>query len=69
MVNNLKILRVMKYRNQSDAADKTGISRPLFSMIESGRYYPTEDTIQKLESTFTKSVGYLLAEFTGTIDL
>ena len=57
----LKILRMTKFKNQFDAADALGISRPWYNMIENGRLDPTDEIKYKLESVFGTPSDVLLS--------
>lgn len=60
MITNLRVIRTSMGLTQGQAADKIGISRGLYSPIESGRYNPTETIKEKLADFFGHSADDLL---------
>ncbi len=56
----LKVLRVASYGSQKEASKSLGISRPYYSMIESGRLTPTDEIKSKIETAFKLPISKLL---------
>lgn len=62
MLTNLKAIRLQNGETQTQAAKKIGMSQAWYSLLEIGRYIPTDDMKAKLEKAFGKSAEYLLSE-------
>lgn len=56
----LKVLRIAAYGSQKEASKVLGMSRPYYSMIESGRLTPTDEIKSKLEAAFKLPISKLL---------
>lgn len=59
-MNNLRILREQKKKNQLNVAMNTGTSQEMISKYESGTCYPTVPVLINLAKFFNTSTDYLL---------
>lgn len=50
--NRIKELRVELGLSQLELAEKTGLAKPLISMIETGERFPSDDVLKKLCEAF-----------------
>ncbi|MDR7870713.1 MAG: helix-turn-helix transcriptional regulator [Tissierellaceae bacterium] len=64
-VKNLKEIRISKNILQKDAAEKSGISGPFYSLIEMGLRNPSIDTAKSMAT----SLGITLDEFYESLQL
>jgi len=59
---NLKILRKKKGWSQSHLADQIGSHLSHINRIETGKYNPSLDVVQKLANVFNVSIDYLISD-------
>ncbi len=57
---NLRKVRMVKEKSQTDIAHNLGVSRGFISMIENGKTNPTLTTISKLAKSVGVSIDELL---------
>lgn len=62
MLTNLKIIRLKNNETQAQTAKRIGMSQTWYSLLEIGRYIPTDEIKAKLEKTFNQSAEFLLSE-------
>lgn len=60
MLTNLKAVRLASGLKQSEVAEKIGISLPWYSLLENGRFVPTDPVKKKIAEVFGESVDELL---------
>ncbi len=59
---NLKLLRKKGGWSQSQLAEQTGSHLSHINRIETGKYNPPLDVVQKLASVFDVSIDYLISD-------
>lgn len=59
---NVRRLRTARGMKQGDLADKLGMYQPDISDIETGRRWPSQDTLVSLAKALRVTVSQLLAE-------
>ncbi len=60
--NNLKLLRKKKGWSQTQLAEQIGSHLSHINRIETGKYNPSLDVIQKLANVFDVSIDYLVSD-------
>lgn len=60
--NNLKLLRKKKGWSQTQLAEQIGSHLSHINRIETGKYNPSLDVVQKLASVFDVSIDYLISD-------
>lgn len=67
MVTNLKVIRLSLEWGQDETAKKLNMSRQWYSLLENGRYIPSDALKQRMEKVFGESADKLLkrAELKG----
>ena len=61
LAENLKRLRKKRGWSQSQLAEQTGLHLSHINRIETGKYNPSPDVVQKLASIFDVTIDYLVS--------